>query len=334
MHVQAPRLKTVAPTLCGFLTPVPPRESLWLLERVRGYEMTENKMFESLAFDLLFPHASDILENVFTAAMEKAEKPDAPIEPTAIIGDDLWEQLKDSIEEAGNAYSSSFEREYISEEQNFNILNLCVENVNRFIDVASIIIGYGDKISDIKAHSSKTNTQNLINNLTRFWSDNAPLRERPSYIPPWQLNLYPNDADCLILFLALSGALLPDESTQTSPAFPRNGIEFEKKCLDALESLGFCVEETPVSGDFGADLLASRNTLKFCIQCKDHITPIGVGAIQESYSAMEFYDSDYAVVVCSSSFTPAALKMADKLGVICLNFDHIEKLMDRVQCGR
>lgn len=107
------------------------------------------------------------------------------------------------------------------------------------------------------------------------------------------------------------------------------GRIFERDCYQILESNGYKVKETPITGDFGADLIASKNSLSFAIQCKDHKTAIGVSAIQEAHSAKEFYEADFAVVVTKSTFTSAALKMALKLNVMCLSPDDLPSLIQR-----
>jgi len=48
-----------------------------------------------------------------------------------------------------------------------------------------------------------------------------------------------------------------------------NGIEFEKICANILIANGYCnVQTTKASGDFGADIFATKNGLTYAIQCK------------------------------------------------------------------
>lgn len=97
-----------------------------------------------------------------------------------------------------------------------------------------------------------------------------------------------------------------------------NGDDFEKFCASLLKSNGFKkITVTQYIGDFGVDIIAYRNNLKYVIQCKrlNIKSKVGVKAIQEVYSGKDFYDADVAIVLTNSSFTPNAMVMGNKLGV-------------------
>ena len=59
------------------------------------------------------------------------------------------------------------------------------------------------------------------------------------------------------------------------------GREYEDLCGKILKSKGWLVKHTPASNDQGADLIASRENLKICIQCKRYSAPVGNKAVQE-----------------------------------------------------
>lgn len=73
---------------------------------------------------------------------------------------------------------------------------------------------------------------------------------------------------------------------------------------------------TPVTGDFGADIIA-RNPYgkKVCIQCKRYAEMVGIDAVQEIVAAKQYYNCDVAIVITNSTFTPAAKELAIKTGV-------------------
>jgi len=72
---------------------------------------------------------------------------------------------------------------------------------------------------------------------------------------------------------------------------------------------------TPRSGDYGADVIGRKHWKKFCVQCKKYTTPVGVSAVQEIYSAKAHYGCDIAIVITTSTFTPAAVRFANEVGV-------------------
>lgn len=106
----------------------------------------------------------------------------------------------------------------------------------------------------------------------------------------------------------------------------QNGVQFEEEVANKLEALDFVIDRTPVIGDFGADLLAQKDDLRYAIQCKAHSRPIGIKAVQEAVGSRQYYKCDYGVVVASSSFTPAAQELAQETRVILISDDDLARL--------
>ncbi|HUY80640.1 MAG TPA: restriction endonuclease [Acidobacteriaceae bacterium] len=116
---------------------------------------------------------------------------------------------------------------------------------------------------------------------------------------------------------------------QDKPQLPTSdGLEFEQECEGLLSEAGFIVERTPISGDFGADLLARRNDLTYAIQCKHYGTPVGVSAVQEVAAGCLHYAADCAVVVASSGFTAQARRLAESNSVLLIDPSELGRLED------
>ena len=95
--------------------------------------------------------------------------------------------------------------------------------------------------------------------------------------------------------------------------------EYEEYVAEELRQEGFTdVDTTPKSGDFGADVLAKDGERRICVQCKRYAPghPVGVKAVQEIYSAKDYYGCDEAYIYTTSDYTKAAIDMAGELGVI------------------
>ena len=95
--------------------------------------------------------------------------------------------------------------------------------------------------------------------------------------------------------------------------------EYEEYVAEELRSDGFTdVDTTPKSGDFGADVLARDGDRKICVQCKRYAPGhlVGVKAVQEIYSAKDYYGCDDAYIYTTSDYSPAAVEMANELGVV------------------
>lgn len=94
-----------------------------------------------------------------------------------------------------------------------------------------------------------------------------------------------------------------------------SGLAFERMVMAFYREAGYNVTPTPASGDKGVDFIVRQVVTKTAIQCKRWAAPVGIAAIQEVYAGMKFYECHEAVVICTSSFTPAAKELAQKLGV-------------------
>lgn len=64
-----------------------------------------------------------------------------------------------------------------------------------------------------------------------------------------------------------------------------DGIQFEHYLKELYLSRGYATEVTRASGDFGGDLLLSKNGKKMVIQAKRHSKDVGIKAVQEVIGA-------------------------------------------------
>jgi hypothetical protein len=93
------------------------------------------------------------------------------------------------------------------------------------------------------------------------------------------------------------------------------GVVFEGEIAQRFRGLGWAIEPTPVTGDFGADLIARFGAELLVVQCKDYGSPAGVGAVQEAHFARTHYRATGALVVARNGFTRAAIQAASTTGV-------------------
>jgi restriction system protein len=102
-----------------------------------------------------------------------------------------------------------------------------------------------------------------------------------------------------------------------------SGVEFERHLGVLFADLGYRVRATPVTGDFGADLLLARGGTHTCVQAKRVSRPVGITAVQEAIGARLHYGADAAIVVATSTFTPAAKALAESGDVDLWDRDRI-----------
>lgn len=90
-----------------------------------------------------------------------------------------------------------------------------------------------------------------------------------------------------------------------------SGEEFENYLHSLFEGLGYEVERTPASNDYGADLIIRRNEEKIVVQAKRYSSSVGISAIQEIVAAKSYYQADRCLVVTNNYFTSNAVSLAN-----------------------
>lgn len=106
-----------------------------------------------------------------------------------------------------------------------------------------------------------------------------------------------------------------------------SGVEFEEFLAGLFRAQGYAAELTPTSGDYGADLILSKDGQRIAVQAKRHIGSVGVGAVQEALSGQAYYQCQTAWVITTGAFTANALELAQKSGVKMIGRSEIGNLM-------
>lgn len=107
------------------------------------------------------------------------------------------------------------------------------------------------------------------------------------------------------------------------------GRDFEEYCAHLLYDIGFSdITTTPVTNDYGVDILAKYNGSLFAIQCKCYSSNIGVDAVQEVFSGLQYYRANTGIVLTNQYFTSQAKELASVTGVHLWDRDSLYKLID------
>lgn len=119
-----------------------------------------------------------------------------------------------------------------------------------------------------------------------------------------------------------------DRSTFDTSFDEMSGREFEFFCADILRKNGFEeVRVTPGSGDQGVDILATKASIKYAIQCKKYASPLSNTPIQEVHAGKAFYNCHVGVVMTNSTFTPKAKELAEATGVLTWDMAELKRMM-------
>lgn len=106
-----------------------------------------------------------------------------------------------------------------------------------------------------------------------------------------------------------------------------SGVEFEEFLAGLFRAQGYAAELTPTTGDYGADLILSKDGRRIAVQAKRYVGSVGVAAVQEALSGMAYYQCHAAWVIATGAFTPNALELAEKSGVKMIGRSDIGNLM-------
>ncbi len=155
-------------------------------------------------------------------------------------------------------------------------------------------------------------------NSPQLWS----MIDRPNNMRRWRIVAEYLDAECRHRHAANAASPRTDQDPSTM-----TGGEFETFVANVLKAKGFTsVRGTPVTGDQGADLIAEKDGRTIIIQAKRYQGSVGNGAVQEVIAARTFYKGDEAWVVTNSTFTRAAVALAQSAGVRLVDGIELRKL--------
>jgi len=111
------------------------------------------------------------------------------------------------------------------------------------------------------------------------------------------------------------------------------GYEFEEylKCL--FFYMGYAVEVTKKSRDYGADLVLVRDQIKIVVQAKRYNKAVGSKSVSEVVGAMKHYMANEAWVVTNDHFTLAAETLARENSVRLIDREELME-MSREVCEK
>ena len=88
------------------------------------------------------------------------------------------------------------------------------------------------------------------------------------------------------------------------------GVEFENYLARVLESQGYKVLLTKITGDYGGDIVAHKDGVVTIIQAKRYKGLVGLETVQQAVAAKPYYKATQAIVITNSYFTYQAKELA------------------------
>lgn len=104
-----------------------------------------------------------------------------------------------------------------------------------------------------------------------------------------------------------------------------SGVTFERYVGELLKDQGYQIHYTPLSGDFGTDIVARRDNDRISVQTKRYRDAVNLEAVQQAVASMPIYGCNKSMVVTNNYFLKSAKDLARATG--CELIDRI-KLAD------
>lgn len=120
--------------------------------------------------------------------------------------------------------------------------------------------------------------------------------------------------------------LVYDEITEAQFREDMTPEEFEHYCAAVLREMKWKARVTQASGDQGVDIVADKRGMRIVIQCKKYSKPVGNRAVQEIVAGIAHEGARRGVVVTTSDYTPAAVRLAASNQVLLLHHADLRRI--------
>ncbi len=100
-----------------------------------------------------------------------------------------------------------------------------------------------------------------------------------------------------------------------------SGIEFEYYVAALLAQCGYKNISLTEQYDYGVDIIAEKDGVRWGIQTKRYSGIVGASAVRQVVAGLRMYDCDRAMVITNSTFSAFATRLAE--GNECVLFDRL-----------
>lgn len=90
-----------------------------------------------------------------------------------------------------------------------------------------------------------------------------------------------------------------------------DGWSFEQYCSSLLQKIGYTSVVTKGSNDYGGDILAEKENIKYVIQCKRYNEAISAKPIGEVLRSIKHYKCEKGIILTNNYFTNNAIEEAN-----------------------
>lgn len=105
-----------------------------------------------------------------------------------------------------------------------------------------------------------------------------------------------------------------------------DGIEFEKYVADLLKRNGFHGVKLTEQYDYGVDIIAEKDGVRWGIQTKRYSGLVGADAIRQVVTGLRIYSCDRSMVITNSTYGEFAKKLAAGNNCILIDRNRLRQL--------
>lgn len=133
---------------------------------------------------------------------------------------------------------------------------------------------------------------------------------------------------CCLLLLKLSWKLLGFRHfAQLKNVDAMDGLEFEYYVADLLRRNGFHNVSLTEKYDFGVDIIAEKDGIRWGIQVKHYSGLIKADAVRQVVTGLRLYDCDRAMVITNSTYSNVAQRLATGNDCVLVDRAGLKQLM-------
>lgn len=103
--------------------------------------------------------------------------------------------------------------------------------------------------------------------------------------------------------------------------------DFEDFIAFLFSKMGYTIQPTSYSGDFGADLIVEKDNKKIAVQVKryEKNNKVNVASVNQVIGAKNYYNCDTALIITTSDYTKPAYDLMNATETKCWNWNDLQK---------
>jgi HJR/Mrr/RecB family endonuclease len=113
-----------------------------------------------------------------------------------------------------------------------------------------------------------------------------------------------------------------------------SGAQFEHYIDELLKGQGFRTTLTPTRNDYGVDIVAELDGIKYAIQCKRYGENISRDAVSDAVAGKHYYDCSQAMVVTNRYFRKGAIELANAAQCVLIDRDVLAGWIESFQTAQ